>query len=141
MNKIEIYKELVRYGSIMRDFETESDEGYRRTTIYSYQGMEFTVTMLNGEVVTVDNLAGYTERKEDDIVNKQRRKRLREAVELIECAVAIVEEIKYEEEEALENLPTNLQEGEGADNMQECVDALEEIWDDLKDRVIELGEL
>jgi len=63
MNKIEIYKELVRYGSIMRDFETESDEGYRRTTIYSYQGMEFTVTMLNGEVVTVDNLAGYTERK------------------------------------------------------------------------------
>ena len=141
MNKIEIYKELVRYGSIMRDFETESDEGYRRTTIYSYQGMEFTVTMLNGEVVTVDNLAGYTERKEDNIVNKQRRKRLREAVELIECAVAIVEEIKYEEEEALENLPTNLQEGEGADNMQECVDALEEIWDDLKDRVIELGEL
>jgi len=141
MNKIEIYKELVRYGSIMRDFETESDEGYRRTTIYSYQGMEFTVTMLNGEVVTVDNLAGYTERKEDNIVNKQRRKRLREAVELIECAVAIVEEIKYEEKEALENLPTNLQEGEGADNMQECVDALEEIWDDLKDRVIELGEL
>ena len=41
----------------------------------------------------------------------------------------------------MENLPTNLQEGEGADNMQECVDALEEIWDDLKDRVIELGEL
>ena len=55
MNKIEIYKELVRYGSIMRDSETKSEEGYHRTTVYSYQGMEFTVIMLNGKVVTVDN--------------------------------------------------------------------------------------
>jgi len=55
MNKIEIYKELVRYGSIMRDSETKSEEGYHRTTVYSYQGMEFTITMLNGEVAAIDN--------------------------------------------------------------------------------------
>jgi len=55
MNKIEIYKELVRYGSIMRDSEIESEEGYCRTTVYSYQGMEFTITMLNGEIAAIDN--------------------------------------------------------------------------------------
>ncbi|KAK9680648.1 hypothetical protein QE152_g38908 [Popillia japonica] len=62
----------------------------------------------------------------------ERRKRLKEAIELIERATAVVEEIKDEEQEALENLPENLQESERADNMQECIDLLEEIQGDLE---------
>ena len=58
MDKTEIYKEykeLVRYGSIMRNFEIEDKGSYHRIMVFSYQGMEFTVTMLNGDVITVNN--------------------------------------------------------------------------------------
>jgi len=55
MDKTEIYKELIRYGSIMRDSEMENEKGYHRTMIFSYQGMEFTVAMLNGDIITVNN--------------------------------------------------------------------------------------
>lgn len=74
-------------------------------------------------------------------MNNQRRKRLKEAVDLIERATAVIEEIKDEEQEALENLPENLQESERAENMQECVDLLEEIQSDLEDKVAELEEV
>ena len=74
-------------------------------------------------------------------MNNQKRKRLKEAIELMERATAIIEEIKDEEQEALENLPENLQESERAENMQECIDLLEEIQSDLEDRGIELEEI
>ena len=74
-------------------------------------------------------------------MNDLRRKRLKEAVELIEQSTAVIEEIKDEEQEALENLPENLQESERADNMQECIDSLEEIYEDLETRCEELVEL
>ena len=74
-------------------------------------------------------------------MNNVRRKQLKEAIDLIERATAVIEGVKDEEEEALANLPENLQESERADNMQECIDLLEEIYDDLIDRAEELEEI
>lgn len=73
-------------------------------------------------------------------MNNQRRKRLKEVIDLINQANSIIEEVKDEEEEALNNLPENLQDTERAESMQECIDQLEEIYDDLTDRSTELEE-
>ena len=65
-------------------------------------------------------------------MNKQRRKRIEEAVTLIEQAKDIIEEVSGDEE-AFENLPESLQYGErgeamqtAVDNMQTAVGSLEE---------------
>ena len=59
-------------------------------------------------------------------MNKQRRNRIAEALELISQARGILEEVKDEEQESYENLPESLQHGERGEQMQENVDSLEE---------------
>lgn len=59
-------------------------------------------------------------------MNKQRRNRIAEALELISQARDILEEVKDEEQESYENLPESLQYGERGEQMQENVDSLEE---------------
>ena len=59
-------------------------------------------------------------------MNKQRRNRIAEALELISQARGILEEVKDEEQESYENLPVSLQYGERGEQMQENVDSLEE---------------
>jgi hypothetical protein len=58
-------------------------------------------------------------------MNKQRRNRIAEALELISQARGILEEVKDEEQESYENLPESLQYGERGEQMQENVDSLE----------------
>ena len=45
-------------------------------------------------------------------MNKQRRKRIQEALEIIEEAKAILEEVQEEEQEAFDNMPEGLQSSE-----------------------------
>ena len=59
-------------------------------------------------------------------MNKQRRNRIAEALELISQARDILEEVKDEEQGSYENLPESLQYGERGEQMQENVDSLEE---------------
>ena len=51
-------------------------------------------------------------------MNKQRRNRIAEALELISQARDILEEVKDEEQESYENLPESLQYGERGEQMQ-----------------------
>lgn len=67
-------------------------------------------------------------------MNKDRRKRLNEALglidqaeALIEQAAAIVEEVCEEEQEAFENMPESLQQGERGDMAQEAISNLESV--------------
>lgn len=69
-------------------------------------------------------------------MNDTRRKQLLKAVELLEAAQAIVEEVQEQEQEAHDNLPDNLQETELAEDIQENADDLQESYDDL-DNIIE----
>ena len=59
-------------------------------------------------------------------MNKQRRKRLGEAFDLIAQAEQICEEVKQEEDEARENLPDNFRDGDRGQEMQDAVDMIDE---------------
>lgn len=54
-------------------------------------------------------------------MNKVRRKRLAEAIDLINQAKGILEEVKDEEQEAYDNLPESFQYGERGEQMQEYI--------------------
>lgn len=55
-------------------------------------------------------------------MNNNRRKRLKQASELLNQALSIVTEAKEEEEDSLDNLPENLQGGERYAAMEKAVD-------------------
>lgn len=56
-------------------------------------------------------------------------------------AIDQLSEIRDEEQEAYDNLPESLQESERGENMQNCIDALEEFMSDLENMEIEAGNL
>ncbi len=74
-------------------------------------------------------------------MNAQRRKKRDEAIEKLNEALAIIEEIKDEEDTAYENMPEGLQESERGEHLQENVDALESIYDEIETQVSELEEV
>jgi len=62
-----------------------------------------------------------------------RAKRLEEAINSINSAKEIVEELKNEMQEWYDNMPENLQSSDKADRIQECVSSLEEVSSSLDD--------
>lgn len=74
-------------------------------------------------------------------MNAQRRKKRDEAIEKLNEALAIIEEIKDEEDTAYENMPEGLQGSERGEHLQENVDALESIYDEIETQVSELEEV
>ena len=64
-------------------------------------------------------------------MNKQRRKQIEKAFELIGEAEDILESAKSEEQDAYDNLPENFQNGERGEEMQGYIDAMEEAYDGL----------
>lgn len=52
-------------------------------------------------------------------------------------AIDQLSEIRDEEQEAYDNLPESLQDSERGENMQDCIDALEEFMSDLENMEIE----
>lgn len=74
-------------------------------------------------------------------MNKERRKRLKDAVEKIYEAIAIIEEVRDDEETARDNLPENLMNSQKWEDMEEMVDALNDHIDSLEDRASELEEI
>ena len=59
-------------------------------------------------------------------MNKTRRKRLAEALDLISQAKDILEEVKDEEQDAFDNLPESFQYGERGEQMEEYISDIEE---------------
>ncbi len=88
-------------------------------------------------------------------MNKERRKRVAEAVEqmaaameYLETAMGLLAEVKDDEEAAYDNLPESLQESErgeamqeACDTLEEAVDAAQEAFDNLEDVKSRLEEL
>ncbi len=66
-------------------------------------------------------------------MNKQRRKRLEEAFDLIGQAQSILEEVKDEEQEAHDNLPESIQYGEKGEEMEGYIEMLDEAYGYLDD--------
>lgn len=59
-------------------------------------------------------------------MNDKRRKALTEATNFLDNAKNLIEEIKSEEEDALENMPEGLKEGDKGEKAQAAIDALDE---------------
>lgn len=66
-------------------------------------------------------------------MNKQRRKRLEEAFDLIGQAQSILEEVKDEEQEAHDNLLESIQYGEKGEEMEGYIEMLDEAYGYLDD--------
>ena len=74
-------------------------------------------------------------------MNKQRRKELEKAHELISQAMEIIESVGIEEQEALDNMPFSLQESERGEQMSNYIDTLDELSSSLEDATLGLEEI
>lgn len=74
-------------------------------------------------------------------MNKGRRERLKKQLRLLEEMREEIEAIRDEEQEAYDNLPESLQDGERGERLQENIDVLEDILGQLEEPAEELGEL
>lgn len=74
-------------------------------------------------------------------MNKQRRIRLRESNTLLAKALQIVNAVKDEEQDALDNFPENLQNSERYTAMENAIDELEEAIDYIEQASESLNNL
>ena len=79
--------------------------------------------------------------RQEEQMNKVRRKRLAEAIDLINQAKGILEEVKDEEQEAYDNLPESFQYGERGEQMQEYIDSMDEAYENLDEMENTLGDI
>lgn len=73
-------------------------------------------------------------------MNKERRKTLVEAYNLIDRGRDLIEQMAGEEREAFENLSENLQNGERGQRMSEVADTLDEAASELQDILDKVDE-
>lgn len=66
-------------------------------------------------------------------MNKQRRKELGKAFDLVEEAKGILEAVREDESEALENLPDNFRYGERGEEMEGYMEMIDEAMGYLED--------
>lgn len=64
-------------------------------------------------------------------MNKQNRKQLQKAIDLLNSANEIITSIKEKEEEKFENLPEGIQDSERGERFQESIDNLDNAISDL----------
>lgn len=65
-------------------------------------------------------------------MNKQRRQRIKEVIIQLETCADNLETVKSDEDEARENIPENLQDGEAYCTSEECSDKIEEAMSDIR---------
>lgn len=74
-------------------------------------------------------------------MNQDRRKRLEKIQGLIDDAIAQLEEIREEEQEAFDNMPESFQDGERGETMQEHISNMEDAESSLDDARSSLDEV
>lgn len=68
-------------------------------------------------------------------VNRKKRDQLGQAKEFLGKAKGLVEDVRNQEQESLDNLPDNLQDTERAGLMEDAIDSLESAMDDIDSAV------
>ena len=66
-------------------------------------------------------------------MNRSRRDKLRQALNLLKCAEASIENICDEEKDSLDNVPENLQSGDRFSMMEDVIDYLEDAIQNIQD--------
>lgn len=87
---------------------------------------------------------GYTEEfsltNNKKNMNNTRRKRIQKLKDKLLDLLTEIEEIKDEEQEAYDNLPGSLQDGEQGEKMSEAIDNLDSAYSSLEEVSESLGE-
>lgn len=73
-------------------------------------------------------------------MNNDRRTRITDAMEHLSLAREILEDVRDEEQEAYDNLPENLKEGERGQKMEDALGTLDTVVSDLEDMESSLEE-
>ena len=73
-------------------------------------------------------------------MNNRKRDRLKTAIKMLEEASNIIDAVREEEEEALENLPENLQDSERYESMENNVERLQDAIESIEQLVESIGE-
>lgn len=73
-------------------------------------------------------------------MNKDRRKRIQDIKDQLIDLQTDIEEIKDEEQEAYDNLPESLQDGEKGEKMYDAIDNLDSAYSSLEDVIGYLDE-
>ena len=66
-------------------------------------------------------------------MNRQRRKKLSEAFDLVSKSEELIDAVKDEETESYENLPDNFRDGDRGEEMQNYIDMMDEVIGYLQD--------
>jgi len=53
MNKDKLHAQLVLYGTIRYDLQTQDSEGFRRVRVFEFKGQKYVHHMLNGDVIEI----------------------------------------------------------------------------------------
>ena len=79
--------------------------------------------------------------KERMKMNKTRRNQLKEAIKLLEHAMSVISAMADEEQEAFDNMPENLQDGERGEQMQDYISSLEDMSFSIEELMTDLEEI
>ena len=74
-------------------------------------------------------------------MNKESRQKVAQIVEQLYSCARALEQIKYEEDEARDNIPESLQGGEVYGRSEECSDTLEDAIDEIRNVIDNLNEV
>lgn len=74
-------------------------------------------------------------------MNKARREKIKNAIDLIQQANEILAEVGDEEDEAFDNMPESLQESERGEQMKEYIDMIDEANEAIDDLIGNLSEI
>lgn len=74
-------------------------------------------------------------------MNKQGRKRVQEAIELMEQAKDIITELREEEEEKLDNMPEGIRYSEKGEQIETAMEYLQEAENQADEAICNLGEI
>lgn len=66
-------------------------------------------------------------------MNEKRRERLRDAVRMLTSVAAVVEAVCDNEQDAMDNIPENLQATERFERMEDAVDSLNDALEKIED--------
>ena len=80
-------------------------------------------------------------------MNKYKRSRLEKAINLLGSASEIISDVKYDEQDSMNNIPENLQGSDrysdmedAVDNMEDALDLISEIEDLLEEAVSKINK-
>ena len=74
-------------------------------------------------------------------MNRKRREMVLSAISTLESAKDVLDDVLYEETDAMENIPENLQSSERYEKMEENVDILQDAIDDINEAIEKLSDI